>query len=193
MVNCFVYTKTRINLLSFIISLILTAIFCSVFLNTHGMSFLAKVETEKDTTEKINEAYQEEVVNSDKTLWQIQIPKIELVADIAEGTSKETLNKYVGHFEETQKENGNVGLAAHNRGYNVNYFERLKELQIDDEIIYVVNDNKKIYKVSLITIIEDTEWTYLENTNDDRLTLITCLEDVPSKRRCIQAKEKEKE
>ena len=157
------------------------------------MSFLAKVETEKDTTEKINEAYQEEVVNSDKTLWQIQIPKIELVADIAEGTSKETLNKYVGHFEETQKENGNVGLAAHNRGYNVNYFERLKELQIDDEIIYIVNDNKKIYKVSLITIIEDTEWTYLENTNDNRLTLITCLEDVPSKRRCIQAKEKEKE
>ena len=157
------------------------------------MSFLAKVETEKDTTEKINEAYQEEVVNSDKTLWQIQIPKIELVADIAEGTSKETLNKYVGHFEETQKEIGNVGLAAHNRGYNVNYFERLKELQIDDEIIYIVNDNKKIYKVSLITIIEDTEWTYLENTNDNRLTLITCLEDVPSKRRCIQAKEKEKE
>ena len=146
------------------------------------------MQTENITAEKINYV-QEECL--EKTVWQIKIPKIELEANIAEGTSAEILNKYVGHFEETQKEIGNVGLAAHNRGYDVNYFEKLKELELGDEIIYTVGENKRIYKVSLITTIDDIEWTNLENTEDNRLTLITCLENEPSKRRCIQAIEKE--
>ena len=37
--------------------------------------------------------------------------------------------EYVGHFENTNLLNGNVGLAAHNRGYPINYFARLKELE----------------------------------------------------------------
>lgn len=44
--------------------------------------------------------------------------------------------EYVGHFENTNLLNGNVGLAAHNRGYPINYFARLKELEFGDEIIY---------------------------------------------------------
>lgn len=37
----------------------------------------------------------------DENIWRLEIPKIELYADINEGTSEEILNKYVGHFEET--------------------------------------------------------------------------------------------
>ena len=59
--------------------------------------------------------------------WYIEIPIINLKANIKEGTEKETLDDYVGHFEETQKENGNIGLAAHNRGYKNNYFENIKK------------------------------------------------------------------
>ena len=58
----------------------------------------------------------------------IEIPKINLAANIVEGTTEEILNSYVGHFSETVCINGNVGLAAHNRGYPVNYFARIKEL-----------------------------------------------------------------
>ena len=39
---------------------------------------------------------------------------------------------YVGHFENTEEWDGNVGLAAHNRGYPINYFANLKELKIGD-------------------------------------------------------------
>ena len=53
-------------------------------------------------------------------IWQIEIPTINLVAQIADGTTTEVMNKYVGHFTETPKDSGNIGLAAHNRGYNVN-------------------------------------------------------------------------
>ena len=123
--------------------------------------------------------------------WEIEIPKISLKATIAEGTTKETLNQYVGHFEQTQKEEGNIGLAAHNRGYEVNYFQNLKLLQKVDEIKYIHNQFEKIYEVEKCRIIKDTEWEYLEDTEDNRLTLITCVENQPEYRRCIQAVEKE--
>ena len=88
------------------------------------------------------------IENEEKTeRWEIEIPKISLKATIAEGTTKETLNQYVGHFEQTQKEEGNIGLAAHNRGYEVNYFQNLKLLQKGDEIKYIHNQFEKIYEV----------------------------------------------
>lgn len=123
-------------------------------------------------------------------VWKLEIPKINLVADIAEGTTYEILNHYIGHFEETQMLEGNVGLAAHNRGYNVNYFARLKELEIGDCIFYTYNGIAKRYVVNCTKIIRDTELEVLENTEENRLTLITCVENKPELRRCIQAIEK---
>ena len=120
-------------------------------------------------------------------IWQIEIPKISVKAPISEGTTKEILNQYVGHFQTTAKENGNIGLAAHNRGYEVNYFQDLKLLKEGDKIIYQHNDFRKTYEVKKIRIIKDTEWTYLEETEENQLTLITCVENQPEYRRCIQA------
>ena len=125
--------------------------------------------------------------NLDELVWQLEIPKINLKADICEGTSQDILNQYIGHFEETSKCIGNVGLAAHNRGYNVNYFERLKELEPGDEIFYTYNGITKKYIVNLKTIIKDTQVEILENTKENILTLVTCVEGEPEYRRCIQA------
>ena len=124
-------------------------------------------------------------------IWQIEIEKISLKAEIAEGTNKEILNKYIGHFEETQTEKGNIGLAAHNRGYDVNYFKDLKLLKEGDEIKYKYNQYENTYEVTRNIIIKDTDWQYLENTEDNTLTLITCVENEPNYRRCVQAVEKE--
>lgn len=41
----------------------------------------------------------------------------------------------------------------------------------------------------MITVIEETNWSYLENTVENKITLITCVENEPSYRRCIQATE----
>lgn len=123
-------------------------------------------------------------------IWQIEIPVISLKAPISEGTTQEILNEYVGHFEKTSKTLGNIGLAAHNRGYQVNYFKDLKLLKQGDEIIYKCMGIEKIYEVEKCRIIRDTEWKYLEQTGDNMLTLITCVENQPEYRRCIQAYEK---
>ncbi|MBR0491074.1 MAG: class D sortase [Clostridia bacterium] len=127
--------------------------------------------------------------NSD-LIWQLEIPAINLKALIAEGTSKETMDEYVGHFEETVKKNGNIGLAAHNRGYKVNYFHDLKKLKEGDEIIYKYKEFEKRYVVKTLKIISDEDWSWLENTEDNRITLITCVENEPSYRRLVQGIEK---
>ncbi len=122
--------------------------------------------------------------------WQIRIPKINLIAPIKEGTSEKILNEYVGHFEETACMSGNVGLAAHNRGYPVNYFENVKLLEIGDEIYYLYKGKEIKYIINFKEIIEYTNWNYLKNTEDNRLTLITCIENQPKYRLCVQAIEK---
>ena len=121
--------------------------------------------------------------------WKIVIPAIELDAFISEGTSSDVMDKFVGHFENTSLWNGNVALAAHNRGYPVNYFAHIKDLSLGDIVVYYYNGKIKEYAIQTITIIDDTDWSYLENTNDNRITLITCVEDEPEYRRCIQGVE----
>lgn len=129
--------------------------------------------------EKSNVEYREK--------WQIEIPKINLIAPIAEGTSENIMNEHVGHFEETPKNRGNIGLAAHNRGYKVNYFSNLKLLEKGDLIIYSYKGEISKYSVNETGIIKDTDWSKLEKTKEDKLTLITCLENKPEYRRYVQA------
>lgn len=124
--------------------------------------------------------------------WYIQIDKIALKAPIQEGTSQKILEDYVGHFEESSKNLGNICLAAHNRGYKNNYFGRLKELQKGDEITYTYENIEKIYIVTKHEIIKNTDWSLLEPTEENTITLITCVENEPEYRRCIQGVEKEK-
>lgn len=128
--------------------------------------------------------------NNKNQNWIIKIPKISLEAEISEGTSKEIMDKFVGHFEETTKISGNVGLAAHNRGYSVNYFKDIKLLKEGDKIIYKYNGIERTYSVIENKIIKDTDWSLLEETQDNRITLITCVENEPEYRRCVQAIEK---
>lgn len=128
-----------------------------------------------------------EIVEKVNDEWKIEIPKIELIANISNGTDEKTMNEFVGHFEETELLKGNVGLAAHNRGYKVNYFKNLKKLEIGDKIYYTYLGDKKEYIIDKIKIIKDTNWEPLKNTSENRVTLITCIENEPEYRLCVQA------
>lgn len=121
--------------------------------------------------------------------WRIEIPKIGLVAPIKDGTTQDILALAVGHFPESNTYKGNVALAGHNRGYNCNFFENIKELKPGDKIIYYTDKGKREYKVVLNKIIQQTDWTYIEDTSDNRVTLITCVENMHEYRRCVQAVE----
>ena len=126
---------------------------------------------------------------STESEWYLKIPTISLDAKIAEGTSQEILNSAIGHFENTSKTLGNIGLAAHNRGYSVNYFANIKSLKKGDKIQYTYKEFKKNYFVMDNIIIKDTDWTNLEDTEENTITLITCVEGEPEFRRCVIGKE----
>lgn len=148
-----------------------------------------KIISEK-TDNVIEENKDNEHLEKEELNWYIEIPTINLKAPIKETTDMNILNKYVGHFEETPLTLGNIGLAGHNRGYEKNYFENLKKLKKGEKIKYKYKDFEKKYTIEVITIIKNTNWTYLENTKQNKITLITCVENKPNDRLCIQAVEK---
>lgn len=198
------FTKGYVNTISLIISII---VFC--FSNSFIIS-IKKIDSkplisnneiqtnvEKVENNSVQEETKEEKEQKEQELtanWMIKIPQINLIAEVSEGTTKEVMDVYVGHFEETPKINGNVGLAAHNRGYKVNYFSDVKKLKEGDKIIYKYENETKEYRIKTIKIIKDTDWSYLENTEENKITLITCVENEPEYRRCVQGiEEKERE
>ena len=116
--------------------------------------------------------------------WYINVLSL---APIREGTTKEIMDKFIGHFEESKKWAGNVCLAAHNRGYENNYFAGAKQLKEEDKIIYHYEGSNKEYKVQKNDIIKATDLTCLEDTEENTITLITCVENEPDYRRCVKA------
>ena len=192
--------RNYIRLTVSLIALILTIfIFSGVHLAYESLQN-ADIDTQEDNYEEIHieEINQDEEIerrleknkNTYQEEWQVEIPAIALKAPIAEGTSQEVMRQYVGHFENTKLWKGNIGLAAHNRGFPINYFEKVKDLKLGDKIIYKTPEGTKIYQVEISTIIEDTDWSYLQETEDNRITLITCVRNQPTKRLCVQAIEK---
>ena len=177
-----------------IISLIITSIififlnqkifskYNEVFENSMQITIPDKVEVNLEKSNSINN-----LKNSDE--WKLEIPKISLCAKISEGTTSKVMDKYIGHFMETSKDNGNVGLAAHNRGYKVNYFSNLKKLENGDLVIYTYKGKSQKYTVTSKEIIKDTDWSKLENSKVNKLTMITCVENKPEYRLCVQATE----
>lgn len=139
-----------------------------------------------EKSEKLNTQREVTKENINNT-WRIEIPKIGLNAHIMEGTDQDILLKSVGHFEYTSTWNGNVCLAAHNRGYLCNFFEKIKNLKIGDEIIYYTEEGEKVYKVQINKVILATDWSYIEETENNKITLITCEENRSEYRRCVQA------
>lgn len=153
---------------------------------------LTQITTNEENNAKDTNTTKNETQENEKTTkeWYLEIPRIFLEAEISEGTSKEVMDVAIGHFEESSKTTGNICLAAHNRGYPVNYFQNLKLLKKGDTIYYRHKEFAKEYIVTENNIIADTDWTYLEETEENTITLITCIENEPEYRRCVRGIEK---
>lgn len=79
---------------------------------------------------------------------------------------------------------GNICLAAHNTS---NFWENLYTLENNDIITYTNVLGTKDYRVFNIKQIDETDLSCLQNTENNILTLITCVKNVPNKRLCVQA------
>lgn len=126
-----------------------------------------------------------------KVIGTLSIPDIEInEKNIYEGTELDILNIGIGHFTNTSICNGNVGLASHNSGGKGDEFKNLKNIKVGSEIYYKTKYDSKTYLVEIIKEISDEDWSYLSETNDNRITLLTCISGKPNSRLCVQGKEK---
>lgn len=180
-----------ITILILIMIFISSIFILSKYFNIQKKQFDSSFVLKPINIEPINIIDAEKIVKSQykSNNWRIKIAKINLDAPILEGTEKEILRRAVGHFKTTPLVNGNVCLAAHNRGYKYNYFQEIKKLEIGDIITYETEYGEKNYKVISNRIIEETDWSAIQNTEENKLTLITCEENKKECRRCVQAKE----
>ena len=131
-----------------------------------------------------------DVLSVDETdkniIGYVSIEKIGLEkAPIADGTDSKTINKYVGHFENTSYLDGNVCLCSHNRGNNAAYFGELKNLNKGDIITYITKYETKEYEVKEVRKIDETDLSVLEQTEENQITLITCIENQRNLRLCV--------
>ena len=162
-----------------------------IFLSNYNSSKLVNVEDIKTDDNYENITYDKtEDVWDDSVLGIITIEKIGLNATVKEGTTSDVLLEYVGHIENTATYDGNIGLAGHNRGCKNSYFARLNELKIGDEIRYKTKFYERTYVVDNIQVILETDWGLLQSTEENKLSLITCITNKRKQRLCVQATEK---
>ena len=178
------------KILKYILGVVISAILLLsiIFMSSEHEYDLVKIEEVQTDENFINVKYEkEEQIEDENILGTLIIEKIDLKAPVKEGSTQDILKKYIGHMTETSKYDGNVGLAAHNRGNEYSYFARINELSKGDKIIYKTKFYQRTYIVSSKAVIYDTDWSYLQATKDNRMTMITCIKDKPNQRLCVQA------
>ena len=102
----------------------------------------------------------------------LEIPSLKLTVPIFVGTSELQLNRGVGWIEGTAMpgDEGNVGLAGHRDGY----FRGLKDLKVGDTIEVESIGRTLRYRVTQLKIVEPTDVSVLDPTDEPSVTLVTC-------------------
>ena len=126
---------------------------------------------------------------SNGAIGKISIPAIG-VKDyyLWEGETTANMNKGLGHFTSTSVWDGNVCLCGHNRGAKY-VIGAIKDLEEGDTITYTTSAGTRTYVVETVTKIRSNDWSNLESTADNRITMITCVSGDSSHRWCVQAVE----
>ena len=137
------------------------------FNNTVG----TPVESEIDKSKYLN------------AIGTLEIPAINFKDIVVKGTDQLALAQGIGLFEHSNILEGNVCLAGHN---TYRFLANLKYVKEGNIIKYSSALGNKEYKVTTIKQIQETDWTMLEDTEDNRITIITCVKNRPELRLCVQ-------
>ena len=182
----------KVIIATFIIIIAIVAIISTFFIIKYfhtksQINTVYEIYSENNVQDKLNNDDNENLllqINDESVVGVIKIDRIKFEGLIYEGTTLKTLDKGVGHFESSSYFDGNVCLAAHNSN---KFWSKLHILQNGDKITYTSFLGTRNYEVQNIKKISSTDWSLLENTVKNTLTLITCVKGVTSQRLCVQA------
>ncbi len=102
----------------------------------------------------------------------LRIPKIRLEVAVLPGTADATLDRGVGHIEDTAQPgtDGNAGIAGHRDGF----FRGLKDITPGDTIELDTLQGKDVYRVERTWVVDPEDVSVLDPTPTRALTLVTC-------------------
>lgn len=150
---------------------------------SEGDAQQVQVQTEQEGTQEVLTT-----PNGLEVIGQVAIPKIGVELMFVEGVTNQDLKFAVGHMPQTALpgEVGNCAIAGH-RSYTFGeYFNRLDEVEIGDEIHVTFAGEKYTYKVYETFLVEPSEVSVLEPQGDRKVvTLITCHPVVAATHRLI--------
>ena len=125
-------------------------------------------------------------LTSNGAIARLSIPAVGLNRYIYEGTTTESMNKGIGHFESTSGWMGNIGLCGHNRG-NHPFFYQLKDVEIGDKVTYTTAYGTLTYIVSNITVVSVNDTSGLLQDGTNKITMYSCIANQPDVRLCVVA------
>jgi len=125
----------------------------------------------------------------DGSIGTVKIPSLKIDIKVWEGETADSMKKGLGHYSSTSAWNGNVAVCGHNRGSKY-VIGTIKDLKQGDIITYTTMYGTRTYAVETVKIISNSDWSDLQSTADNRITLTTCLADHPESRVLVQAVEK---
>lgn len=128
------------------------------------------------------------MTHSDGSIGTVTIPALNISMKVWEGETATSMTKGMGHYSSTSAWDGNVGVCGHNRGSKY-VIGSIKDLKAGDTITYTTVYGTRTYAVSYVGTISNTDWSWLQSTTDNRITLTTCLANHPESRVCVQAVE----
>lgn len=102
----------------------------------------------------------------------LTIPRIGIEVPVFTGTDDLTLNRGAGMIAGTASpgQTGNMGIAGHRDGF----FRGLKDIHVGDQVELFVAQDKFVYAVEDITIVDPSDVTVLRPRPRTSLTLVTC-------------------
>ena len=110
-----------------------------------------------------------------------EIPRLDIIVPVLEGTDNKSLQVSAGHFEGTGAlGKGNYCIAGHNSTIYAEIFNDLDQIQIGDEMYLVdINESRTryCYIVTEYKTVEPSDTWVLNDFGDDRLTVISCTDD----------------
>jgi len=133
-----------------------------------------------EANKKTSEEYEARLnMNGDSIMGYIEIPKINVKLVIFHETSTDVLSKGVGHLENSSLPIGGTGthavLSAHTGYSKATFFNDLINLEEGDTFYLTVLDEKLVYQVDQIKVVEPSNTDDLRiNRDKDYVTLVTC-------------------
>jgi len=103
---------------------------------------------------------------------RLRIPRLDVAAVVAEGTTSRVLDRAVGHLSASAPPDGdgNVVLAAHRD----TFFRPLAEIVPGDELILETPAGRHVYAVEWMRVVDPADLTVTRDAGYPALTLITC-------------------